>query len=181
MSNWQRRMSAVIAAAALVVAVTPQLALAVQPDRETVWANGRAWTLLESHITTNASPELLAGASPMYVLAFPKNPAGQYILPAGYAPQCDPCLGVPVPAYHDHLLAGAPGTAENGVRAPRRPILMVYNPAFIMSGHFAPVTDARNLAAAIAANEFLPIAGPGNYQMPLPAVIVGAVVAPVAG
>ncbi len=166
--------------ATLVLASLPQLAAASPPDRETVWADGQAWTQLESGVTTDPSPELLASALPMYVLAFPQNPAtGAFILPAGYAPQCDPCLGVPVPAYHDHLLPGAPGLGTSGtaglVRTPHRPTLMIYSPAFVTSGHFAPVTDARNLAAAIAAGEFLPIGGPGVFEKPLPAVMFATI------
>jgi hypothetical protein len=172
--------------AVLALAAAPQLAAASAPERETAWANGQAWTLLEPRVTTDPSAELLASAAPMYVLAFPQSPStGQFVLPPGYAPQCDPCLGVPVPAYHDHLLTGAPGAGTTGtaglVASPRRPVLMVYSPAYVSSGHFEPVTDARTLAAAVAAGEFLPIGGPGVFDKPLPAIIFGALVPMTAG
>jgi hypothetical protein len=180
MNRWTLRLGAILSIATVIAAVAPLPAMASSLDRETVWADGRAWTMLEPHLTTSPSPELLASAPPMYVLAFPQNPAtGGFVLPAGYAPQCDPCLGVPVPVYHDHLLTSAPGSGQ-AVMAPRRPVLMVYSPAYVSGGHFAPVTDARELSAAIAAGDFLPIGGPGVYAKPLPAIIVGAVLPRVA-
>jgi hypothetical protein len=171
-------------AATIALAVVPQAALAARPDTEIVWANHQAWTMLGSHAITDPNANLYASAPPLYVLAFPKDSSGRFILPAGYAPQCDPCLGVPVPAYHDHLLTGAPGFGVNGTardyESPWRVVLMMYSPGFVMSGHFAPVTSDEDLPAAIAAGEFVPIGGPGVYEKPLPVVLICPLVSPAA-
>lgn len=147
-------------------------------DSEIVYANGSTWTMLAPHAITDPSPNLLESAPPFYVMAFPMS-NGQPILPQGYAPQCDPCLGVPVPPYHDHLLTSAPGFGVDGTardyEGPWHVVLMMYNPAYVLSGHFVPVTSDEDLAAAEAAGEFLPIAGlgaPNRYERGLPVVLV---------
>ena len=181
MNRSSLRRLALGAAIPLLLATAP-IAMAKQGS-ETVWANGQAWTMITPHAITDANPNLLASAPPMYVLAFPSNGHGGWILPSGYSPQCDPCLGVPVPPYHDHLLTGAPGFGTQGTsggayEGPWRVILMVYSPAFVTSGHFAPVTADEDLAAAIAAHQFLPI-GPGaTYAIPLPVVLICPLVSP---
>lgn len=171
-------------ALALALALAPGVAMAGQGS-ETVWANGQAWTMLTPHVITNPSPNLLAKAPPLYILAFPQDPVThQFILPADYAPQCDPCLGVPVPPYHDHLLTGAPGFGTNGTAgdymSPWRPTLMIWNPVYVRGGHFKPVTSDEQLPAAIAAGEFLPIGGPGVFEKPLPVVLICPLVSPAA-
>ena len=178
-----RRVVGMSLAVALSLVVGTGSVAAATPGTETVWANGQEWTMLTPHAITNANPNLLESAPPLYVLAFPKNSTtGQWILPPGYAPQCDPCLGVPVPPYHDHLLTGAPGFGTNGTagdyESPWRVVLMMYNPAFVLGGHFAPVTSDEDLSAAIAGGEFLPIGGPGNFEKPLPVVLICPLVSP---
>lgn len=175
------RLSMLVATASLVLAVAP-VAMAKQ-DSETVWANGQEWTMIGPHAITDAAPSLLAKAPPLYVLAFPSNGHGGWVLPTGYSPQCDPCLGVPVPPYHDHLLTGAPGFGTQGTSGgdymgPWRITLMMYNPAFILGGHFVPVTSDEDLATAIAHGEFLPIGANGSYEVPLPVVLICPLVSP---
>lgn len=165
----------------LLLASTAGLAQA-REGSETVYANGQTWTMLTPHAITDPSPNLLASAPPFYVMAFPMR-SGQPILPPGYAPQCDPCLGVPVPPYHDHLLTSAPGFGVNGTardyEGPWHVVLMMYNPAYVLSGHFVPVMSDEDLAAAEGAHEFLPIAGsaaPDPYELGLPVVLICPIV-----
>jgi hypothetical protein len=172
---------ALAGAMALILGSAPMVA--AKQGAETVWANGQAWTMLTPHAITNPSPGLVAKAPPLYVLAFPSDGHGGFVLPAGYSPQCDPCLGVPVPPYHDHLLTGAPGFGTNGTSGgdymgPWRVTLMMYSPAFITGGHFAPVTSDEDLKAAIAAGEFLPIGPGGSYEIPLPVILICPLVSP---
>ena len=180
-----RQLAIGAAAAALVVSLVPGSALA-SPGSETVWANGQEWTMLTPHAISAPGPNLLASAPPFYVLAFPKDPqTGQWILPSNYTPQCDPCLGVPVPPYHDHLLTAAPGFGNDGTaggyEGPWRVVLMTYSPAFVKSADFAPVTSDEELSAAIANGEFLPIGPGGTYEIPLPVVLICPIVASAAG
>ena len=186
MSITSRRRFAVAASVALSLTVLAAPAVFAKQDAETVWANGKEWTMIAPTAVTNPNPNLLASAPPFYVLAFPPDPTnpGHFILPSNYAPQCDPCLGVPVPPYHDHLLTGAPGYGTGGTagdyEGPWRVVLMVWNPAFVRGGHFAPVTSDEDLPAAIEAGEFLPIGGPGVFEKPLPVVLIWPLVAPAA-
>lgn len=156
---------------------------AATPGTETVWANGTEWTMLTPHAIADPSENLLQSAPPLYVLAFPKDPiTGQWLVPSNYAPQCDPCLGVPVPPYHDHLLTGAPGFGTNGTagdyEGPWRVVLMMYSPSFVTGGQFQPVTSDEDLPAAIAAGEFLPIGAAGGFEKPLPVVLICPLVSP---
>ncbi len=178
-----RRIASPIAGLVLFAAAATGSAAAATPGTETVWANGQAWTMLTPHAITNPDPKLLESAPPLYVLAFPQNIlTKQWILPPNYAPQCDPCLGVPVPAYHDHLLTGAPGFGTNGTagdyEGPWRVVLMVYSPSFVMGGHFAPVTRDEDLAGAISAGDFVAIGGAGVFEKPLPVVLICPLVSP---
>jgi hypothetical protein len=172
----------VMAAALSLLLATAPVAMARQ-DSETVWANGQEWTMIAPHAITDPNPNLLATAPPLYVLAFPSNGHGGWVLPPDYSPQCDPCLGVPVPPYHDHLLTGAPGFGTQGTSggdymAPWRLELMMYSPAYILGGHFVPVTSDEDLATAIAEGEFLPIGPNGSYAVPLPVVLICPLVSP---
>ncbi len=178
----RRRMLVIGLATALLLALSVAPAALADPSAETVWANGQEWTMLGAHAITDPSLQLLDEAPPLYVLAFPKDPVtGEWVLPANYAPQCDPCLGAAFP-YHDHLLTGAPGFGTNGTagdyESPWRIVLMVWNPGFVRSGGFAPVTRDEDLPAAIAAGEFLPIGGAGVYERPLPVVLDCPLVSP---
>ncbi len=168
------RLSALVAAVSLLFVSAP-VAMAKQSG-ETVWANGQEWTMIAPHAITDPNPNILAKAPPLYVLAFPSNGHGGWILPTNYSPQCDPCLGVPVPPYHDHLLTGAPGFGTNGTagdyESPWRVVLMMYNPAYVLGGDFVPVTRDEDLAGAIAHGEFLPFGPNGAYEVPLPVVLI---------
>jgi hypothetical protein len=181
MNKSRLRLPALVAAVSLLLVSAP--AVMAKQSSETVWANGQEWTMIAPHAITDANPELLAKAPPLYVLAFPSNGHGGWILPPDYSPQCDPCLGVPVPPYHDHLLTGAPGFGNQGTSgrdymAPWRLTLMMYNPAFILGGDFVPVTRDEDLATAITDGEFLPIGPNGTYSIPLPVILICPLVSP---
>jgi hypothetical protein len=138
--------------------LTAPMSLAA-PSGEAAYADGQVYWMHSSHLVTGASAGLLS-APPIYVLGFPTDlSTGQPILPPGYTPQCDPCNGEPVP-YHDHLLTGEPGSGTNGTagdyRSPWRVVIMTYDPTYVASGAFAPVTSDTQLAAAEMAGEFLP-------------------------
>jgi hypothetical protein len=70
--------------------------------------------------------------------------------------------------YHDHVITGAPGMGKDGTagefEAPWKVIVLVYNPAYVSSPNFKPVTSEDALdAAEQAGNVFLPInAGGAN-------------------
>jgi hypothetical protein len=64
--------------------------------------------------------------------------------------------------FHDHVISGAPGMGNNGTagefKAPWKVILLVYNPAYVSSRSFKPITSETDLDAAEAkGNVFLPI------------------------
>ncbi len=152
---------------------------------ETVYANGETFAMLTPHVIENPNPHLLATAPPFYVLAYPMDQQGQPILPAGYSPQCDPCLGVPVPPYHDHLLTSAPGFGVDGTArdymGPWRVVVMMYNPVYVKSAGFTPVTSDEDLAAAEANGAFLPIAGPDApdpFEKEIPTILICPVTSP---
>lgn len=160
----------------LLAAANP--AAAATPETETVYANGQVVTMLTPHAIASPNPNLLASAPPFYVLGFPMQ-GGHAVLPPGYAPQCDPCLGVPVPPYHDHVLPSAPGFGTDGTareyEGPWSVVVMMYNPAYVQGGSFTPVTSDEELPSAEAAGEFLPIAGPSAvdpYEMRPPVVLI---------
>lgn len=180
--TWRNLALALAAALTIVLGLAPG-AGAASPGSETVWANGQAWTMLTPHAIDDPNPQSLAQAPPFYVLSFPSDGHGGWVLPTGYSPQCDPCLGVPVPPYHDHLLTGAPGLGTQGTSgrdytAPWRIVLMVYSPSYVSGGQFVPVTSDEDLPAAIAAHEFLPIGPGGSAELPLPVVLICPLVSP---
>ena len=166
----------------LATVLTAASALA-KPGTEQVYANGQTFTMLTPHAMDSPSPNLLNTAPPFYVMAFPMTAEGQPILPPGYTPQCDPCLGVPVPPYHDHLLTSAPGFGQDGTardyRGPWRVVVMMYSPAYVLGGGFTPVTSDEDLGGAEGAGHFLPIAGssaPNPFERRLPVVLVCPIV-----
>ncbi len=134
------------------------------------YANGQTVYMIGPRLITNPDPNLLAQAPELYVLVYPLNSGGctsncpHITLPSGYQPQCDPCFhpGLPIQfVYHDHLLTGAPGFGADGTalsfEGPWKIVVMMYNPAFIFSKTFTPITSDEALDAAEAAGEFLPI------------------------
>jgi hypothetical protein len=144
-----------------------------KPDIDPSYANGKTVYMIGPHTIVNARetmPNAYAHADELYIVAYPQATlpqpgAGPITLPSGYQPQCDPCFhpGLPFPfVYHDHVLTGAPGMGKNGTagefKAPWKIIVLVYNPEFVASPNFKPITSATDLDAAEAAgNVFLPI------------------------
>ena len=65
------------------------------------------------------------------------------------------------------MITGAPGMGTNGTagayKAPWKIIVLVYNPAYVASPNFKPITSAAGVDAAEAAgNVFLPINSGGS-------------------
>jgi hypothetical protein len=174
-----------IAAVVAAFGVYP-LAANAAPGGELAYAEGQTYTMLGVTLITNASPGVLK-APPIYILGYPvaAGTTGPITLPSGYEPQCNPCLQEPI-AYHDHLLAGAPGLGTGGTsggdyESPWRIVVLMYNPLYQtgpFSPFFHPITSDDDLAAAEQAGEFLPINhGAGNpYEIWTQNVLVCPVV-----
>lgn len=144
-----------------------------KPEIDPTYANGTTVYMIGPHLIVNARqtmPNAYAHAEELYLVTYPQATlpapgAPPITLASGYQPQCNPCFhpGLPAPfVYHDHVITGAPGMGKNGTagqyKAPWKIIVLVYNPAYISSPTFAPVTSAAALDAAEAAgNVFLPI------------------------
>jgi hypothetical protein len=149
-----------------------------KPEIDPTYANGKTVYMIGPHMIVNARatmPNAYAHAEELYIVAYPQATlpapgAGPITLPSGYQPQCDPCFhpGLPAPfVYHDHVITGAPGMGKNGTagefKAPWKIIVLVYNPAYVASPSFTPVTSAAALdAAETAGNVFLPINAGGD-------------------
>lgn len=116
MTRTRRNLALALAAALTIVLGLAPGAGAASPGSETVWANGQAWTMLTPHAIDDPDPQLLAQAPPFYVLSFPSDGHGGWVLPTGYSPQCDPCLGVPVPPT---TITCSPERPVSGPRGPR--------------------------------------------------------------
>jgi len=154
-------------------------ASAGKPEIDPTYANGTTVYMIGPHLIPNARatmPNAYAHAEELYLVTYPQASvpavgAGPITLPSGYQPQCNPCFhpGLPAPfVYHDHVITGAPGMGVNGTagayKAPWKIIVLVYNPAYVASPNFRPITSAAGVDAAEAAgNVFLPInSGGGN-------------------
>jgi hypothetical protein len=148
------------------------------PEIDPTYANGTTVYMIGPHLITNPSPNLLASALPLYILAYPVNfsgctTCGAKTLPSGYQPQCNPCFhpGLPVIfGYHDHVLPGAPGFGANGTagdyKGPWRITVLLYAPAVALSPSFQPITSDEALDQAEANGEFLKISsGPNPYEV----------------
>jgi len=164
---------------------TPAAAAAAtaKPEIDPTYANGATVYMIGPHIIPNARatmPNAYAHAEELYLVSYPQASipapgAGPITLPSGYQPQCNPCFhpGLPAPfVYHDHVITGAPGMGANGTagqyEAPWKIIVLVYNPAYVASPGFRPITSAADLDAAEAAgNVFLPInrGGSNPYEV----------------
>jgi len=162
---------------------SPNAAAARKPDIDPTYANGTTVYMIGPHLIPNARatmPNLYARAEELYLVSFPQTSipspgAGPITLPSGYQPQCNPCFhpGLPAPfVYHDHVITGAPGMGTHGTagafQAPWKLIVLVYNPAYVASPNFSPITSAADLDAAEAAgNVFLPInsGGANPYEV----------------
>lgn len=149
-----------------------------KPEIDPTYANGTTVYMIGPHLIVNARatmPNAYAHAEELYLVTYPQAtlPApgsGQITLPSGYKPQCNPCFhpGLPAPfVYHDHVITGAPGMGNHGTagefKSPWKIIVLVYNPAYVASPNFRPITSAADLdAAETAGNVFLPINSGGS-------------------
>ena len=149
-----------------------------KPEIDPTYANGQTVYMIGPHMIVNARatmPNAYAHAEELYLVTYPQAtlPApgsGPITLPSGYQPQCNPCFhpGLPAPfVYHDHVITGAPGMGNHGTagefKSPWKIIVLVYNPAYVASPNFRPITSAADLdAAETAGNVFLPINSGGS-------------------
>jgi hypothetical protein len=149
-----------------------------KPEIDPTYANGTTVYMIGPHLIPNARetmPNAYAHAEELYLVTYPQASvpapgAGPITLPSGYRPQCNPCFhpGLPAPfVYHDHVITGAPGMGTHGTagefKSPWKIIVLVYNPAYVGSPNFRPITSAADLDAAEAAgNVFLPINSGGS-------------------
>lgn len=149
-----------------------------KPDIDPTYANGTTVYMIGAKLIVDARstmPNAYAHAEELYLVVYPQATtpapgAGPITLPSGYQPQCNPCFhpGLPAPfVYHDHVITGAPGMGTNGTagefKAPWKIILLMYNPAYVASPTFTPITSESAIDAAEAAgNVFLPINNSGG-------------------
>jgi hypothetical protein len=154
-----------------------------KPEIDPSWANGKLVYMIGPHIIQGANitqPQLYAHAEELYLLVYPINPSGTdtvaKTLPSGYQPNCNPCYHPGLPgmfAYHDHVLAGAPGFGNNGtadgMKAPWKIILLMYNPEVALDPDFTPITSESDIDTAEANGVFLPINpnpnAPNKYEI----------------
>jgi len=139
-------------------------ASADKPEIDPTYANGQTVYMIGPHLIQGAAttmPNLYAHAEELYLVVYPQatvpDPAtaGPITLPSGYQPQCNPCFhpGLPFPfVYHDHVITGAPGMGKSGTagayKAPWKVIVLMYNPFYVMSPTFTPITSAADIDAA---------------------------------
>lgn len=154
-----------------------------KPEIDPTYANGTTVYMIGPHMIPDARttmPNAYAHAEELYLLVYPQASApspgaGPITLPSGYQPQCDPCFHPGLPpdfVYHDHVITGAPGSGRDGTagefKAPWKIILLVYNPAYVASPNFTPLTSVAAVdAAEEAGNVFLPIniGGSNPYEV----------------
>ncbi len=166
------------ATVAFSVSPAPPAGAMGKPEIDPTYANGTTVYMIGPHVIPNARatmPNAYAHAEELYLVSYaqaslPAPGAGPITLPSGYQPQCNPCFhaGLPAPfVYHDHVITGAPGMGRHGTageyEAPWKIIVLVYNPAYVASPTFRPITSAADIDAAEAAgNVFLPINSGGS-------------------
>ena len=167
--------------AAVAQAASMTFALAAPPGTEVGYANGRLVNIStpnNSHNTgkNTAEPFYLAvwtGVWPTACQAaagtLPSPDPCTPIAPInGYTPNCNPCHHFPTITpvdYHDHILAGAPGSGANGTAWAYNPMwhvyLVLYNPTYINGGDFVPFKSDETMLDAMngpnAADYFLPV------------------------
>jgi len=140
-----------------------------KPEIDPTYANGKTVYMIGPKLIPNARetmPNLYEHAEELYLVVYPQ---ASLPLPSGYDPQCNPCFHPGLPAqfvYHDHVITGAPGMGKNGTageyKAPWKIIIVMYNPAYVASPNFKPITSEADLdAAEEAGNVFLQI-NPGG-------------------
>ena len=148
-----------------------------------VYADGTRYHMNIHHINLSPNAGELAAAEPLYLFFFPLNPLGLATLGPlavnGYHPQCDPCFhpGLPLPlVYHDHVVNGTPSLGQGGIavewQATRRPVAVMYNPAYIAGAGFTPLTTVAQVQAGEQAGAFLPINGGASNPFELPQDVV---------
>ena len=132
------------ALAAGAVAFLPVVgARAAGSSTEPVYFNDATYQIETGAATILAGPNLLAKASPMYLIRFPVAPGttGPITLPSGYQPQSN---GLPTPdPYHDHVHVAIPGLGTDGTagayKPPLRIVRMQYTWAYAYSPTFVPI------------------------------------------
>jgi hypothetical protein len=167
-----------------------------KPEIDPTWANGTTVYMIGPQMIVNARetmPNAYEHAEELYLLVFPQTSTPQpgaapITLPSGYQPQCNPCFHPGLPpdfVYHDHVITGAPGMGKNGTageyKSPWKIILLVYNPAYVTSPGFAPITSATAVdAAEQSGNVFLPInnAGGNPYEIDTGNLLICPTVSP---
>jgi hypothetical protein len=145
-----------------------------KPEIDPTYANGTTVYMIGPHVTQNARetmPNAYAHAEELYLVSYPQ---ASLPLASGYRPQCNPCAHAGLPPqfiYHDHVITGAPGMGVNGTageyKAPWKIIVLVYDPAYLSSPNFRPITSAAALdSAEVAGNVFLRInrGAPNEYE-----------------
>ena len=154
-----------------------------KPDIDPTYANGQTVYMIGPHLIVNAretQPNLYAKAEELYLVVYPQqvvpSPGAPPItLPSGYQPQCNPCFhpGLPAPfVFHDHVITGAPGMGNNGTageyKAPWKIIILRYDPDYLASPNFKPLTsaDAVDAAEKPGLHILLPFSnGPNPYEI----------------
>ena len=160
----RNRLIPVVLALAAIGLVFANAASADKPEIDPTYANGQTVYMIGPHLIQGAAttmPNLYAHAEELYLVVYPQatvpDPAtaGPITLPSGYQPQCNPCFhpGLPFPfVYHDHVITGAPGMGKSGTagayKAPWKVIVLMYNPFYVMSPTFTPITSAADIDAA---------------------------------
>ncbi len=148
-----------------------------KPEAEASYANGVTVYMIGPKLIPNARatmPNAYAHAEELYLTVYPQQVppspgAGPITLPSGYQPQCNPCFhpGLPAPfVYHDHVLTGAPGMGNHGTagefKAPWKIIVLVYDPAYVASSDFTPLTSEAAIDAAEQAGNVFQQINPGG-------------------
>jgi hypothetical protein len=165
-----------------------------KPDVDPTYANGETVYMIGPHLIPNAretQPNLYEKAEELYLVAYPQQTlpvpgVGPITLPSGYQPQCNPCFHPGLPpmfVFHDHIITGAPGHGNNGTagefKAPWKLIVLVYDPVYVSSPNFKPITSATDLDAAEAAgNVFMKInpGGDNEYEFDTGNVLICPIV-----
>lgn len=148
-----------------------------KPEIDPTYANGTTVYMIAPHAIPNARetmPNAYAHAEELYIVAYPQaslssSGGGPNALPSGYQPQCDPCFHPGLPpqfVYHDHVITGAPGMGNHGTagayKAPWKLIVLMYNPDYVASPSFTPITSAADLDAAETAGNVFRQINPGG-------------------
>jgi hypothetical protein len=145
-----------------------------KPEIDPTYANGKTVYMIGPHLIVNARatmPNAYAHADELYLVTYPQT---SLPLGSGYQPQCNPCFHPGLPpqfVYHDHVITGAPGMGNHGTagnfKAPWKIVILIYDPAYLASPSFKPITSAADIDAAEAAGGvFVPFntGAPNPYE-----------------